>query len=302
MKPPSRTLVVNETAVGNVLTRTTGYLETVTSHSLQPYRGCPLGRSLCGVGCYVQHNPWITNGRAWGTFLDVRTHAADAYRKHVARERQWARGARGSFSIFLSSATEPFPPQERRFRVTRAVLEAMHDEAPDVLVVQTHSHRVAAQVGLLVSLASRCRLRVHISVETDRQRLPGLPPHSSPVARRFAAARTLRDAGIETVITVSPLLPIANPEAFFARIGRNADAVVLDHFIGGDGSATGARTRRTDLPAAMAAIAPASVEIDYRDRMVAVAQRHLPGRVGVSIDGFAGRYLNASGIDRPTPA
>ena len=51
------------TDVANPLTRTGGYLAGVTSHSLQPYRGCPLGSSLCGVGCYVQHNPWLTRGR-----------------------------------------------------------------------------------------------------------------------------------------------------------------------------------------------------------------------------------------------
>ena len=34
--------------VKSVLTRTSGYLKTVCSHSLQPYRGCSFGRSLCG--------------------------------------------------------------------------------------------------------------------------------------------------------------------------------------------------------------------------------------------------------------
>ncbi|MCH2665099.1 hypothetical protein MK139_12250 [bacterium] len=46
--------------IQNVLTRTTGFLKTVTSHSLQPYRGCSFGRSLCGGGGYVQHNYWVT--------------------------------------------------------------------------------------------------------------------------------------------------------------------------------------------------------------------------------------------------
>ncbi len=284
---------VSEGRVKNVLTRTSGYLATVASHSLQPYRGCPLGRSLCGVGCYVQHNPWVTKGRGWGDFLEARVNAADAYRAHVARERRWARKTVGPFSIFLSSSTEPFPPQERRFGVTRAVLEAMLDEPPDVLIVQTHSHRVATFVDVLAALADRCHVRVHVSIETDRESVPGLPRHGSPVARRFAAAGAVRDAGVETVVTVSPLLPIADPNAFFARIARHADAVVIDHFIGGDGSATGARTLRTPLPAAMAALDSDSVQLDYRERMVDIAQRFLPGRVGVSINGFAGRYLAA---------
>ena len=37
---------------------------------------------------------------------------------------------------------------------------------------------------------------------------------------------------------------------FFARVAACVDAVVIDHFMQGDGSADGARTRRTPLPAA----------------------------------------------------
>ncbi len=285
---------ITATEIRNVLTRTGGYLKTVTSHSLQPYAGCPLGRSLCGVGCYVQHNRWLTRGRPWGSFLEVRENAAESYRKNVERERRWARRSRGGFGIFLSSSTEPFPPQERRFGVTGSVLEAMLDEPPDTLILQTHSHRVTAYLDLYRCLRECCQLRVHVSIETDQPRLPGLPPHASPVERRFEAASELRAAGIATVITVSPLLPMADPESFFRRAAGAADAVVIDHFIEGDGTADGSRTRRTALPAAMHRVDPSSVELGYRDEIVAIARRHFPGRVGVSIDGFAGRTDNIS--------
>src|SRR5262249_21641581 len=114
----------------------------------------------------------------------------------------------------------------------------------------------------------------------------------SPVARRFEAARALRASGLRVVITVSPLLPIDDPERFFAEVAASADAVVLDHFVGGDGSpgGGGSRTRRTALPAAMAAVAPAAVSRDYRDGMAEVARKYLPGRVGLGCDGFAGRF------------
>ena len=42
---------------------------------------------------------------------------------------------------------------------------------------------------------------------------------------------------------------------------------------------------------AMSHVDPASVALSYRDRMVAVAQVLMPGRVRVNIDGFAGRFL-----------
>lgn len=282
-------VIVSEVEVRSILTRTSGYLKDVTSHSAQPYRGCSFGRCLCGVGCYVQHNGWLTRGRAWGGFLDVRRNAAAAYRAQCARERLWARRARGNFSVFLSSSTDPFVPHEARYRVSRRLLEAMIEDPPDALVVQTHTDRVLEARDVLADLAERCALRVHLSIESDRDRLPGLPPPACSVERRLNAARELRETGLRVVVTVAPLLPIADPEGFFARIAAAADAVVLDHFIEGDGTPTGARTRRTALPAAIARIAPEALELAYRDRMAEVAARFLPGRVGIGRDGFAGR-------------
>jgi DNA repair photolyase len=282
---------LGEATVRSVLTRTTGYLRAVTSHSLQPYRGCSFGSALCGAGCYVRASPWLLRGEAWGSFLEARTNAAERYRDEAARERRWARRARGAFGVFLSSSTDPFVPQERRLGVTRRVLEAMCDEPPDELVVQTHSDRVTDYLDLYPRLAGACRLRFHLSIEGDRDRLPGLPPPASPVARRLAAAGRLRAAGLRVVVTVAPLHPIADPAGFFARLAEVADAVVIDHFVGGDGTRDGSRTRRSALPAAMEALHPGSCELAYRDEIVAVARRALPGRVGVGAEGFAGSYL-----------
>ena len=273
-----------------VLTRSTGFLATVTSHSLQPYRGCGLGRSLCGAGCYVKANPWILNGRQWGDFVEAKTEAAAVYLATCDKERRWAHRGGKRFSVFMSSSTEPFQPAERKYGVTRSLLTAMRDNPPDGLVVQTHSHHVTDAIDLLADLKNRCDVRVHLSIETDRDALPGLPPAASPVAKRIAAGQALRERGIFTVVTVAPLLPIASPDEFFATLTTAFDAAVIDHYVGGDGSATGERTRRTPLPQAMAAIDPASLTTDYRDAIVAVARRHF-AKVGVGIDGFAGRWL-----------
>lgn len=279
-----------EVRVRSILTRTSGYLREVTSHSLQPYRGCSFGRSLCGVGCYVQHNGFVTRGAVWGSFLEARVNAAEVYREQVERERRWARRSRGGFRVFLSSSTDPFLPHERRFGVTRALLGALHEAPPDGLVVQTHSPSVADHRDALRALAQRCELRVQLSVESDRDSLPGLPPPASSVEARLAAAEALHRAGLFVVICVAPLLPIAEPRDFFRRIARAADACVIDHFVGGDGSQGGSRTRRTALPAAMERVEAGSSAPAYRDRVVEIARECLPGRVGVGSAGFAGRY------------
>jgi DNA repair photolyase len=277
--------------VKRILTRAGGYLKDVCSHSLQPYRGCSYGRSLCGVGCYVQHNRWLTRGAAWGSFLEARVNAPEAYAAEQAGERRWARRVRGAFAIFLSSSTDPFVPQERVRGVTARVLSAMLQAPPDVLIVQTHSPDVARAALPLAALAGRCELRVHLSIESDRDSLPGLPPPAAPVAQRLAAAAALRAAGLRSVVTVAPLLPMRDPREFFRRVSDAADAVVIDHFIGGDGSPDGRRTAGTPLPAAMERALPGSSELAYRDRIVALAREIMPGRVGVGGDGFAGRYL-----------
>src|SRR3954464_9609231 len=96
--------------IQSVLTRASGFLETVCSHSLQPYRGCPFGTSLCGVGCYVRHSPHITRGRPWGSFLEVRTKGGEAYLVGYERDGGWPRRHRDGFAISLPSPPEPFPP------------------------------------------------------------------------------------------------------------------------------------------------------------------------------------------------
>src|SRR4051812_40158035 len=200
-------LTLTQTTIRQILTRTSGFLQTVSSHSLQPYCGCALGNSLCGVGCYVRHNTYLTQGRPWGSFVEARTNAAAAYREQYAREQAWAHRARGQFGIFLSSSTEPFQPAEKKYRITRSLLETMLELPPDFLIIQTHSPQVADYLDLYATLATRTRLRFHISIESDIDTLPGLPPPASPVAKRIQAAAKLRAAGLRTIITVSPLLP-----------------------------------------------------------------------------------------------
>ncbi len=282
---------VTTTRARNILTRTSGYLKGVASHSLQPYRGCSFGNALCGVGCYVQHNAFLTRGQAWGSFLEARVNAAELYTAQQAKERAWAYRKGLAFNVFMSSSTDPFVPHEQRFRVTERVLQAMLENPPEALILQTHTHLVTRYLPLYRVLRARTALRVHISIESDRDRLPGLPAPASPVRRRLEAAKRLKEAGIPVLITVSPLLPIADPERFFAEIAASADAVILDHFIGGDGTRDGARTLRTRLPAAMAEVSAESTSLTYRDRMAGIACRHLPGRVGVGGAGFAGRFL-----------
>jgi len=284
-------MTITESKISKILTRASGYLKPVASHSLQPYRGCALGSSLCGVGCYVQHNHYLTRGEQWGSFVEARTNAAEAYREEYESEKRWTHRRGEPFGIFMSSSTEPFQPLEKKMGITRAVLEAMVELPPDFLIVQTHSHHVVDYLDLYPTLKERLDLRFNISIECDRDELPGLRRAASPVSRRIEAARKLREAGLYVMAAVSPLLPIADPHRFFANLAEAVNSVVIDHYVGGDGSAGGSRTNRTRLPQVMAAVEPGCVDLAYRDAMVKVAQIYFPGKVGTGYDGFARRFL-----------
>lgn len=282
-------MVIEQIQCRSILTRSGGYLEPVCTHSANPYIGCGLGNTLCGTGCYVQSNGWLTRGREWGSFLEVKSNAAGVYRETWERERRWAHQKERLFSIFLSSSTEPWQPAEKNFRITRQLLNAFLENPPDELILQTHSTMILDDRDLIFALSEKTDLRVHISIETDREHIQGLKNQACSVKDRIETVRNLSNAGITVVVCMAPLLPMNHPERFFEKLERaGAQAVVVDHFIEGDGTANGSRTLKTELPKKMEALLPASVHLDYRDEIASIAGRYLP--TGISAAGFAGNY------------
>jgi len=282
-------MIIKEIHCRSILTRAGGYLAQVVSHSLNPYIGCGFGRSSCGVACYVQFNPWIMQSREWGRFVDVKVNADEVYRETASAERAWAKKRGIPFSIFLSSSTDPWQPAEQKYHVTKKLLFAMIDDPPDVLILQTHTDRIVDDAEYILKLPRLCNLRIHISIEGDRDSLPGLPPPPCSLDKRLQALVLFSKQGIATVACLSPLYPLRNPDLFFQLLAsEGVGAVILDHFILGDGTEDGNRTLKTELPKVMAEVNKESILLSYRDRMANIARNYLP--VGVSSDGFAGKF------------
>ncbi len=280
---------ITKTYCTSILTRTSGYLREVCSHSLNPYIGCGYGNSSCGEGCYVQFNQWLLRGRKWGDFVDVKINADKVYYKTAQAERRWAVRRGVPFSIFFSSSTDPWQPIERKFRVTRRVLNAMLEEVPDMLILQTHSSMILEDIECIVALDRLCELRVHLSIEGDQDSLPGLPPPPCSVNQRINLVKEFSSRGVTVVVCMSPLYPMRDPDCFFSRIAESgASAVVIDHFIEGDGTQDGSRTQRTLLPLAIKSFDEQALELSYREKVAAIARNYLP--VGISAPGFAGVY------------
>ena len=273
----------------SILTRTTGYLKNISSHSLNPYSGCGFGNSSCGKGCYARFNFWINKGRQWGTFVDIKENAADLYSQTASREKAWTKKQSQPFSIFMSSSTDPWQPAEKKYRITREVLQAMTVIPPDELILQTHSSTILEDIDLIKKVSRNCKLRVHISIEGDREMLPGLPLPPSSVTDRINTLQQLSSHAIFTVGCLSPLYPLDDADRFFSRIkSAGTSAIIIDHFILGDGTPDGSRTKKTSLPYLMENILPESIHLSYRDKVADIARKYLP--VGISAAGFAGNY------------
>lgn len=274
-----------------ILTRTGGFLGAFT-HTLNPWTGCAYGRHACGVACYAAELRYgADRARTWGHWLGRKEGAADLYEADARRERRRGRPLR----IYMSSVTDPYPPEELRHPQTRPLLERMLAVPPDLLVVQTHTPHAARDADVLRALADAgTRLAVQVSVETDREEVPFLGRHAYPVARRLEALGALRQAGIPAVCVVAPMLPVADAPRFARDVARVADFAILDHWRLGDGSRNGARTRRPrthaplPLPDALEAAGYgrwndlAAFE-EVRDAFVASLGE---ARVGVSCAGF----------------
>jgi DNA repair photolyase len=232
----------------SILTPTSGFLKAGYTHTINLYQGCSFAGSLCGTFCYAQHNLWITKGRVWGLYGAKRS-VRTAYQRDFDRIKRPKHGASKPLKIYMSSSTDPYLPQEKALGLTRSLLSEMCQRLPDVLVVQSHHTLIERDIDLIAQIAAQAELWVSLTVETDMERIPGFPPHASLPSQRLKTLKKFRDLGILTQATISPLLPLANPETFAHQLDVACDRVIVDHYLIGDGSPSGWRTRRTTFPA-----------------------------------------------------
>jgi len=175
--------------------------------TLNPYGGCAFGCEYCYAKSFA---PSAKQRDTWGQWVLVKSNAPEL----VARACRSGVLNSGD-PVYMSSVTDPYQPVERRLEVTRAVLRAILDSGVQPrLTIQTRSPLVTRDIGLFARFE---KLRVNITITTDsddvRRRYE---PRCPPIRARMEAASTLSAAGVRIGISISPMLPLKNPEAFGA--------------------------------------------------------------------------------------
>jgi DNA repair photolyase len=118
-------------------------------------------------------------------------------------------------SIYMSSVTDPYQPVERRLGLVRDLLVELVTRQPK-LVVQTRGPLVTRDIDLLSQFDD---VRVNMTVTTDSEQVRrAFEPTCPSNSQRLDAIRQVQEAGIQTCITMTPLLPIENPQEFARQL------------------------------------------------------------------------------------
>ncbi|KYC95154.1 hypothetical protein B4102_1425 [Heyndrickxia sporothermodurans] len=230
---------MKETLSKKILTEAKGYLNVGFTHSLNPYSGCAFSCRYC----YVREMP-IQRFKEipWGEWLDIKTNAAENYRNEIIKLRRKNKPV----NIFMSSATDPYQPIERKANITRAILAEMIENPPDFLQIQTRSPLITRDIDLIIRLKEKCEVLVSMTIETDREEIKQIFASYAPgIKIRLKALKEIHDAGIPTQASISPVLPFT-PD-FPKQLKGIVNHVWIDTLSIGDGS-MGKRSERLGMP------------------------------------------------------
>ena len=134
----------------------------------------------------------------------------------------------------MGTNTDPYQPVERRFRITRAILEVLNRTNHPVGIV-TKSALVTRDIDILAQMADRQLAKVAISITTlDPKLARRMEPRAAAPAKRLDTVRKLAEAGIPVSVLVAPIIPAINDheiedilKAAYAAGAREAGYVLL---------------------------------------------------------------------------
>ncbi len=190
---------ITYTPTQSILTRATGFMSDY-DYTLNPYSGCSFGCTYCYAAFFSRSTELRDT---WGSWVHVKENALAVLRR--------MRTPLHDKSIYMSSVTDPYQPIERQLGLVRSLLEELVRHQPR-LVVQTRSQLVTRDIDLYHKFD---HVQVNMTITTDSERVRrAFEPRCSTNRKRLAAITEVNAAGIPTVITMTPLLPVENPIAF----------------------------------------------------------------------------------------
>jgi DNA repair photolyase len=134
-----------------------------------------------------------------------------AKRFHAPWFRDELRRLKTGETIWIGTATDPYQPAERRFRITRRMLEVFAHERGFTLGITTKSDLVSRDAELLARIGRANSVSVHLTITTLDEALARLlEPRAPRPVLRVAALRQLTDAEVRVGVLAHPMMPLIN--------------------------------------------------------------------------------------------
>jgi len=208
--------------------------------SINPYVGCEFGCTYCyardthkwtverALHRTGQKQSALPPEEAFEKEILVKSEVAEV----LARSLSPARLA--GQSLVIGTATDPYQPAERRFRLTRRILEVLCGYRELSIEIITKSPLVTRDLELLQTLSRHNEVNVNISLATADPRLARRLELRSPVpGARLRGLRRLTEGGVYAGLIVAPIIPgITDDWAGLARLMEAAKEAGARYVVG----------------------------------------------------------------------
>ncbi len=168
--------------------------------TINPYRGCEFACKYC-YARYTHEFMEMRDGVDFEQKIFIKQHAAELLRQEL-------RHVKSGEEIAIGTATDPYQPAERRFEVTRAILEEFSRHQGLEIGIVTKSNLVVRDADLLRAVGAHNKVFVNITIttlNTDLARI--LEPRAPRPDLRLEAVRKLTEEGIPAGVICAPVLP-----------------------------------------------------------------------------------------------
>lgn len=218
--PPEAGVEVYEESARSIITRNESP-DVPFDFGVNAYRGCQHACAYCYARPGHQHLGFGA-GTDFDTKIVVKTNAEELLREALARGRTGIAGRRNW--IAMSGVTDPYQPLEASYELTRRMLEACLEFRQPVGLI-TKSALVRRDANLLGRIAEVAGARVFVSIPfVSAADARALEPWAPDPRLRFEALAALRDAGVPTGVSLSPVIPGLSDHAIPEILRRAADA------------------------------------------------------------------------------
>jgi DNA repair photolyase len=187
--------------------------------TINPYRGCEFACKYC-YARYTHEFMEMRDGADFEQKIFIKQHAAELLRQEL-------RHVKPGEEIAIGTATDPYQPAERRFEVTRTILEEFSRHQGFHIGIVTKSNLVVRDIDLLRAITAQNKLFVNITITTLNVELARiLEPRAPRPDLRLDAMRKLIEAGIPAGAICAPVLPgiTDSPRDLEALVRAVADA------------------------------------------------------------------------------